>query len=112
MIKLNLDKEIAYITLNRPQALNAVNQQMLTELNEAIDTIEKDKEIKVVIITGNDRVFAAGADIVEICSFTSSSQFLKASERGHDVLLKLEHLSKPVSQSFKGLLSEVDVKLL
>ncbi len=103
MIKLNLDKEIAYITLNRPQALNAVNPQMLTELNEAIDTIEKDKEIKVVIITGNDHVFAAGADIVEICSFTSSSQFLKASERGHDVLLKLEHLSKPSIAVVQGI---------
>ena len=103
MIKLNLDKEIAYITLNRPQALNAVNQQMLSEINEALDTIEKDREIKVLIITGNERVFAAGADIVEICSFTSSSQFLKASEKGHDVLLKLEQLSKPSIAVVQGI---------
>ena len=76
-IKLNVDEEIAYITLNRPQVLNAINQQVLSELDDALDRIENNKEVKVVMIIGNERVFAAGADIAEICSFTSSSQFLK-----------------------------------
>lgn len=103
MIKLNVDNEIAYITLNRPQVLNAINQQVLSELDAALDIVEKNQDVKVVIITGNNRVFAAGADIVEICSFTSSSQFLKSSEKGHDVLLKLEHLSKPSIAAVQGI---------
>jgi enoyl-CoA hydratase len=102
-IRFEVDKEIAYITLNRPQQLNAINRQMITELNEAIGNVEVNDEIKVVIITGNDRVFAAGADIVEICSYASSTEFLEIVDKGHDVLLRLEQLNKPSIAVVRGL---------
>ncbi|WP_373787890.1 enoyl-CoA hydratase-related protein, partial [Jeotgalibaca porci] len=58
---------LAYITLNRPKALNALNQQLLTELNEAIDMIQNDDTVKAVIVTGSgEKAFAAGADITEL----------------------------------------------
>ena len=55
---------IGYITINRPKALNALSEEALTELSEALDMAAKDDDAKVVIITGaGGRAFVAGADI-------------------------------------------------
>jgi len=54
---------IAIITLNRPKTYNAINEELIAELDQAMDAIIADAEIKAVIITGGTRVFAAGADI-------------------------------------------------
>ncbi|MFJ8066860.1 enoyl-CoA hydratase/isomerase family protein [Psychrobacillus sp. NPDC096426] len=88
-------KEIAYITLNRPKKLNAISREMLSELNELIGIVEKDDDIKVLIITGNRKVFAAGADIDELNSYQSTAELLNTTDLGHEVLLRLEQLSKP-----------------
>jgi len=102
-IKFEVNRDIAYITLNRPKQLNAINRQMINELNEAIDVVEKNDEIKVVIITGNDQVFAAGADIVEIRTYESSKEFLEIVDKGHDVLYRLEQLHKPSIAVVRGI---------
>jgi enoyl-CoA hydratase len=57
---------IGLITLNRPHALNALNAQLIGELNQALDGYEADPETAVVVITGSDRAFAAGADVKEM----------------------------------------------
>ena len=57
---------IGLITLNRPQALNALNAQVIGELNQALDGYDLDPEIAVIVLTGSDRAFAAGADIKEM----------------------------------------------
>jgi enoyl-CoA hydratase len=57
---------IGLITLNRPKALNALNGQLVGELNQALDGFEADPQIAVVVLTGSDRAFAAGADIKEM----------------------------------------------
>ena len=57
---------IGFITLNRPQALNALCKQLIEELEDVLDQWEVDPAIKVVIITGSERAFAAGADIKEM----------------------------------------------
>jgi enoyl-CoA hydratase len=102
-IQYEVVKEIAYITLNRPDKLNAVNRQMLKDLKDVIELIEKNDDVKVVILTGNDKVFAAGADIAEINSFASSTEFLDTSKLGHDVMLRLENLSKPSIAVVRGI---------
>ncbi|MGO4888371.1 enoyl-CoA hydratase/isomerase family protein [Anaerobacillus sp. MEB173] len=101
-IHFEIKEEIAYITLNRPKQLNAVNRQMLSDLNDAIDIVESNNDIKVLIVTGNEDVFAAGADIVEITSFGSTIEFLETSHQGHEVLLRLENLDKPSIAVVKG----------
>ena len=58
-----LENHVATITLNRPKVLNALTMEMLSELENIIDRLNEDKDCKVVIITGNGRGFAAGADI-------------------------------------------------
>jgi enoyl-CoA hydratase/carnithine racemase len=57
---------VALITLNRPKALNALNNDLCTELGECITAIDKDESVRVTVITGSDRAFAAGADIKEM----------------------------------------------
>ena len=57
---------VGLVTLNRPQALNALNTKLVAELNKALDAFEKDKTIGCVVITGSEKAFAAGADIKEM----------------------------------------------
>ena len=64
----NIIKKVAIITLNRPKALNALNSKLMSELSQAIDTFESDEKIGAIIITGNEKAFAAGADIKEMQS--------------------------------------------
>jgi enoyl-CoA hydratase/carnithine racemase len=59
---------LALIRLNRPQALNALNGQLMDELTAALDEAEADDAIRVIVLTGSDRAFAAGADIKEMAS--------------------------------------------
>ena len=61
---------VALIRLNRPKALNALNKALCYELAQAIKQIESDETIKVTVITGSDKAFAAGADIKEMSSMT------------------------------------------
>jgi enoyl-CoA hydratase len=58
--------KVGLITLNRPQALNALNGQLIGEINEALDGFEKDAGIGCVVLTGSEKAFAAGADIKEM----------------------------------------------
>ena len=65
-IIFNESNGIAEVIINRPKALNALNNQTITELGEVINEISKRKDIKTVIITGaGEKAFVAGADIVE-----------------------------------------------
>jgi enoyl-CoA hydratase len=62
------------IRLNRPQALNALSERLVADLNHALSTFEKDSEIGAVVITGSEKAFCAGADIKEV----SSANFISA----------------------------------
>src|SRR5260221_18764 len=61
---------VAIVTLNRPQALNALNAGLISELGSAFDELEADAAIGAIVLTGNDKAFAAGADIKEMAGKT------------------------------------------
>jgi enoyl-CoA hydratase len=65
-----LDGGVALVRLNRPQALNALNQQLLGELAAALDALEANDSVGAIVITGSERAFAAGADIKEMSELT------------------------------------------
>lgn len=65
-IVVAIDGRVGLIRLNRPQALNAVNAQLVGELAAAIDSLEADESIGCIVITGSEKAFAAGADIKEM----------------------------------------------
>ncbi|MGE5441730.1 MAG: enoyl-CoA hydratase [Bacteroidota bacterium] len=68
---------VGVITLNRPQAMNALNSQVMRELGEALDGFEADEAIGAVVITGNEKAFAAGADIKEMKDKTFMECYLE-----------------------------------
>jgi enoyl-CoA hydratase len=69
-ILLERRQRVGLITLNRPEALNALNAALIAELNAALDEFEADEGIGCVVLTGSDRAFAAGADIKEMSGRT------------------------------------------
>jgi enoyl-CoA hydratase len=74
-IKVNpqYDKHIALIELNRPKELNALNTQLMIEIRDTLKQFDNDDAIRVVILTGGERVFAAGADIKQMADATAIS---------------------------------------
>ncbi|MEB2623147.1 enoyl-CoA hydratase [Pseudomonas sp. YuFO8] len=69
-ILLETHGRVGLITLNRPQALNALNAQIVRELNQALDGFEADSDIGCIVLTGSKKAFAAGADIKEMAELT------------------------------------------
>lgn len=69
-ILLETHGRVGLITLNRPQALNALNAQIVSELNQALDGFEADSNIGCIVLTGSKKAFAAGADIKEMAELT------------------------------------------
>src|SRR6476660_2645708 len=67
---------VGIIRLNRPQALNALNKALIAELTQAIETFDADEKIGCLLITGNDKAFAAGADIKEMADKSFIEAFL------------------------------------
>lgn len=93
---------IGFITINRPDKLNALNRETMDELECLLYEIEKDEEVKVIVITGaGEKAFVAGADIKEL----SELKPLKAkefSERGQAIFSMIEKMKKPVICAING----------
>ncbi len=92
-------EHVGLITLNRPQAMNALNHALLTELMDALDEFEWNDSIRVMVIAGNQKAFAAGADIKEMADKTY--QEMKA----HDpiaVFERIRNVTKPVIAAVSG----------
>lgn len=101
--KLIIEKQenICIVKINHPEALNALNIQILTELGQAFDEIEADKDIDVVVLTGEGRSFVAGADIAEM-SVMKADEGKHFGQLGAAVFRKIELLSKPVIAAING----------
>ena len=100
-VKLEKQGHVGVMTISRPEALNALNSQVLNDLDAAIDLAEQDAEIYVVILTGEGRSFVAGADIGEMVNF-SAIDGKRFGVHGGNVFLKLENMSKPVIAAING----------
>lgn len=101
-ILLNTEGHVATITINRPKALNALSTQVLTELNEALDTVNANSDVYCVIITGaGDKSFVAGADIAEMKD-KSVEEAAVYGKFGNEVFRKIETFRCPVIAAING----------
>ncbi|RZB32008.1 MAG: enoyl-CoA hydratase [Desulfobacteraceae bacterium Eth-SRB1] len=101
-IIFDLKDGIATITFNRPEVLNALNEELLQELSTALDGIEEDEDIRVLVLTGaGERSFVAGADIKELVRF-DALQAKSFAETGHIILNKFQALPIPVVAAVNG----------
>jgi len=94
---------IAFLTINRPQQLNALNKQTLSEINESFEALREDNEVKVVVLTGSgEKAFVAGADIKEFAHF-SGEEGSELAKEGHMTVFNLiEEFPKPVIAAVNG----------
>jgi len=101
LVEISREGNVATLTMNRPEALNALNFAMLDALDGAIASVKADNEINVVVLTGAGRAFVAGADIAEMRDF-NSVQGHAFSAKGNAVFLALERLEKPIIAAVNG----------
>jgi enoyl-CoA hydratase len=93
---------VATLTINRPQVLNALNSEVLSELACAFYELEYDPEVKVVVLTGaGEKAFVAGADIKEM-SAMSSFEGHRFALKGQHVMMAMEKMKKPVIAAVNG----------
>jgi enoyl-CoA hydratase/3-hydroxyacyl-CoA dehydrogenase len=100
-VRLEVEESIATITMNRPQAMNALNDKVLRELKEAIAQVRDDPGVRVVIITGEGPAFVSGADIPAMMA-KSLIEIREFTRFGHQVLKEIERLEKPVIAAING----------
>ncbi len=102
LITVSTEDGITTITINRPDKMNALNIQLLGEIDKAFDDVYDNDEVRGVIITGSGvKAFAAGADIAEFSNFTSEKA-KEMSANGHRIFNKIESCSKPVIAAVNG----------
>jgi len=101
-LKFEIKNKIAYVTINRPDKLNALNMATMEELRAAFTAIRDDKDVRVAILTGEgQKAFVAGADIGELSKHTTVSA-KEYTHKGQAVLDLIENLGKPVIACING----------
>jgi enoyl-CoA hydratase len=98
---LEIREKVGIVTLNRPEKLNALDRKMRQKLKEVIDKVEESGNLRVLIITGSGKAFAAGADINELLQRDSLSAH-EAGKLGSELFTKIEDLEIPVIAAVNG----------
>jgi enoyl-CoA hydratase len=95
-------ENIGLLTINRPEKMNAISQELTTELSQLLDDIENDEKLRVLVITGSgDKAFVAGADINEIVD-RDARLGRKVSRERQEIFSRLENLHVPVIAAVNG----------
>lgn len=100
-VLLEVNNHIAQLTIQSPPA-NALSSTLLNDLEEQLNRIEEEKTIKAVVVKGEGRFFSAGADIKEFTSLQNSEDSISLSERGQQLLERIENFSIPFIAAIHG----------
>src|SRR5579872_2801913 len=99
-ISVVVEKPVATVRLNRPDALNALNAKMVRELVVAFDALEADDSVRCVVVTGADKVFCAGADVREMAKMSSAD--ISKADHLRPVWERVWKFKKPVVAALSG----------
>ena len=99
LILIEIHERVALLRLNRPEAMNALNTPLMLELMDALERLDADEAIGAFVITGDERAFAAGADIKEMAESSSVELLLKGHISPFD---RIRKISKPVIAAVSG----------
>lgn len=100
---ITTENSIATITINRPEKLNALNKATIADLHKAFKTLEKNNEIRVIILTGSgQKAFVAGADIAEFAHFSIEEGIQLATDGQEKLFDFVENLKTPVIAAING----------
>ena len=102
-VTIEKEEKWAIVTINRPEKLNALNKETIQELHQTFYSLDKDKDVRAIILTGSgEKAFVAGADISEFAHF-SSAEGEKLAAHGQEILFNfIENLSTPVIAAVNG----------
>ena len=103
-IRLQRAGAVATLMLDRPQRLNAINKQMLGELQDALDAVERDPELRVLVVTGAGGNFSSGFDLKEQIDAqpTGVEAWREILDRDFNAITRFWHLSKPTIAAVGG----------
>lgn len=101
LVEVTKQGNVGIVTMNRPEALNALSSAVFADLTAALDQVEHDDDVYVVIITGAGRAFVAGADIGEMANM-NVEQGLAFSELGNGLLMRVDMFPKPTIAAVNG----------
>lgn len=88
VIRYQTDGALAMLSLNRPEKLNAINQQMVAELNQALDLAESDNAVRAIVLDGRGRAFSAGFDLDPVDDDGSLDSLRKELQRDFDIIMR------------------------
>jgi enoyl-CoA hydratase len=98
-ILTSIENGCALVQLNRPEVLNALNMALMAELVDALEVLDKDDQVRCIILTGNEAAFAAGADIKEMANATAVEMLLRDQFARWDRIRKIK---KPLIAAVSG----------
>lgn len=104
-LKLETSEAVATITLNRPEVLNAMNRDMMDDLNNVFDELGADTSVRAVVITGAGRGFCSGADLKSLFAEAEAAEpaaFKTYLRRVNELILRMIRLEKPVIAAVNG----------
>ena len=102
-LEVNLKEKIAVVTINRPESLNALNSQTISELNNCFLNLESNSNVRAVVLTGaGSKAFVAGADIKEFAHFSEEEGKALAQEGQEKLFNTIEQLKTPVIAAING----------
>ena len=103
-IRLQRAEAVATLTLNRPQRLNAINKQMLVEIQDALDTVERDPEVHALVVNGAAGNFSSGFDLSEQMEArpTGVEAWREILKRDYSAVTRFWHVSKPTIAAVSG----------
>jgi enoyl-CoA hydratase len=101
-LSISVDEGVAVVTIDRPDALNALNAELLFELAAALDLAESDMTVHALVITGAGRAFVAGADVANLANLSDAFSGREASLSGQDVMNLIAALPFPTIAAING----------
>jgi enoyl-CoA hydratase len=102
MLRVDRIEATAVVTLDRPEAMNALSRALRSALHEAVETLSADPEVKVVVLTGAGRAFSAGLDLKELGSEAGGMGAANATHPAENPVLAIERCPKPVIGAING----------
>jgi enoyl-CoA hydratase len=119
-IKIEKEGQIAILTINRPETLNALDVETIGAMHRALDSLMADPHIRVLVFTGAGRAFVAGGDIADLNSRMGMAHYHEFAEDIHALFRRLETLDKPTIAAVNGyalgggteLLLALDIRIL
>jgi len=99
LILIEIRERVALVRINRPEAMNALNTPLMIELMDTLEKLDADESVGCFVLTGDERAFAAGADIKEMADSSSIELLLKGHISPFD---RIQHISKPIIAAVSG----------